>query len=158
MDGKVTHNLAYLDRKTYRCSQSCHPPTKEWMSLYTTPILWQFRRTCQICKRSQTCWINVHRKLLINEMQYLHRLPLPKYTPLKTLRYQSIAFWWIWKTTRNIFPIPEPETDFGMAQGRFELWKQRKPDVELLVSIAETALEVPSLWTLSYAGCNVDKY
>ena len=33
-----------------------------------------------------TCWINVHRKLPINAMQYLHRLPLPKYTPLKILR------------------------------------------------------------------------
>ena len=29
-----------------------------------------------------------------------------------------------------------------MAQGRFELWKQSKPVVQRLVSIAETALEI----------------
>ena len=45
-------------------------------------------------------------------------------------------------TKRNILPIPEPETYFGMTQGRFELWKQSKPVVQRLVSIAETALEV----------------
>lgn len=76
-------------------------------------------------------------------MQHLHRLLLPKYTPLKKLRHQIILFWWIWKGARNIFSIPEePETDFGKAQARFELWKQSKSVVQLLVSIAETTLEV----------------
>ena len=93
-------------------------------------------------KRSRTCWINVHRKFPTNEMQHLHRLLLTKYTPLKILRHQIMVLCWIWKRARNIFPIQEPETDFGMAQGRFELWKQSKSDVQLLVSIAETALEV----------------
>ena len=38
---------------------------------------------------------------------------------------------------QNVLPILEPETDLG----RFELWKQSKPFVQRLVSIAETALE-----------------
>ena len=87
------------------------------MSLYSTPILWQFCWSCKVSKCNWTCWINVHQKLLINEMQYLHCLPLLKYTPLKILRHRSIVSWWIGKRARNIFAIPESELNWS-----FPLW------------------------------------
>ena len=83
------HFHAFFLSFPFRQSKIFLPQNKIWYAIKSSDLLTK----CGMSTYPLTSWINIHRKLPINEMQYLHRLPLPKYTPLKILRQQTIAFW-----------------------------------------------------------------